>query len=213
MHHYGADCQIHCSPEEATDFAGNPVTGTMVQTTDYDECALACVGHPQCTVFTIIWEACWLKFSSAGRTSNPHGISAVCYDITAETTVPPMGVATPTAEADSSYSAMPCWITVRQVIMGGDINPQPFASTLAECAYACIELATCSHFTHLLAIRCYLKHFVGTDTDAGTTPKSLGNAAILHEHGISGDCSVPKPVVLVSEGDGGGLSDGDGRMG
>jgi len=184
-YHYGDDCGIHCKLEQATDFAGNPVSGTMVQTTSYDECALACVGHPQCTVFTIIWEACWLKFSSSGRTANPHGTSAVCHDASAETIMAQPKDVTSTHEPSTSYDygALPCWIAVREVIMGGDITPQPFASTLAECADACIGVAGCSHFTHLSGIRCYLKSF---------PTGSLGTAAILHDAGISGDCAVPK---------------------
>ena len=163
----------------------------MVQTTNYDECALACVGHPQCTVFTIIWGACWLKFSSSGRTANQHGTSAVCHDVTAEATIalPKDIESTPITPYD--YGALPCWIAVREAIMGGDISPQPFASTLAECADACIELAGCSHFTYLSGIHCYLKAF---------PTGSLGTAAILHDAGISGDCSVPKDSPMAAGG-------------
>ena len=122
---------IQCEFEAGVDYNGfnilqqlQPKVGTV---NSAEECSVECQKRAECSHFTFIWNACWLKRSAEGRTAAPSGISGTCFRHPTSSETCRVQTLLPEAVADGGYAA-PTWELY-----------QPLPADLSEVAAALVN--------------------------------------------------------------------------
>jgi hypothetical protein len=158
-----------CTFEESVDYFGFDIAGQQFQAASKEDCVQPCLDHPDCNVFTYIWNNCYLKKSGIGKQFNLKGVSGNCLqDETVESVL--QGSCTMQAGIDFE---------------GNDIAYNLPSGDAAGCGRLCLNAATCTAYTFVWNL-CYLK-----TSSAGATPSSAG--------AVSGECSTAAAPVVGDE--------------